>query len=282
MESVGGAWGSLFVLLASESRKAVVFGRGPSRQVLLFSWDRETDRVTPLQWLKGNVHEHRCDLSPSGEWLVSFAALSEKLPSVTAVCRLPSLAPMALWPKYELHGGGGLFDSNSSLRLDHGPDEQALAPGMRPPEELQVAPLRPAPSRADDLAIFELRLFRDGWCRLSEAGTPVYRKGGSGRSRGLELQMRLSGSGLGGGTLRAAEFCVIDPESSIESPLGWLDWADWDSTGELLFARGGRIFRFEVRPSHSGKSGLGALREVADLCPFILQEQDSPSVALCG
>ncbi len=54
----------LSVLLARDAPCAVVFRRGPSKQVLLCLWRTDTDEVIEGQWLKGRVYEHRCDLSP--------------------------------------------------------------------------------------------------------------------------------------------------------------------------------------------------------------------------
>ena len=64
----------LYAILARESHRAVVFRRGPSKQVLLVSWNTDTDAFTEGQWLKGRIYERRCDLSPDGELLLYFAA----------------------------------------------------------------------------------------------------------------------------------------------------------------------------------------------------------------
>ena len=45
----------LYVLLARESPAAVVFRRGPSKRVLLLSWDTETDELREGQWLNGRT-----------------------------------------------------------------------------------------------------------------------------------------------------------------------------------------------------------------------------------
>jgi hypothetical protein len=39
------------------------------------------------------------------------------------------------------------------------------------------------------------------------------------------------------------EYDLIDMKTEQETQLGRLDWADWDSNGDLLFAREGRLYR---------------------------------------
>ncbi|TGU14674.1 hypothetical protein EN799_66055, partial [bacterium M00.F.Ca.ET.156.01.1.1] len=78
----------LYAILARSARTGVIFRRGPSRLVQLIRWDLRTDTFEHGQWLKGRVYERRCDLSPSGELLVYFAA-TNRLPygSWTAISK---------------------------------------------------------------------------------------------------------------------------------------------------------------------------------------------------
>src|ERR1044071_9107311 len=87
----------LYSILARDAPRGVVFRRGPSKQVLLILWRTDTDEFIEGQWLKGRIYERRCDLSPSGEWLVYFAA-DYKKPyfSWTALSRPPYLTAIAL------------------------------------------------------------------------------------------------------------------------------------------------------------------------------------------
>ena len=64
----------LDVIVARNARRAVVFRRGPSREVLLSTWDLARDVLVHGQWLRGRIYTQRADLSPSGEYLVYFAA----------------------------------------------------------------------------------------------------------------------------------------------------------------------------------------------------------------
>lgn len=64
----------LHVILARKGPKAVIFRRGPSDKVAVIGWDRSCDSFQLGQWLSGRIYPYRCDLSPSGEYLICFAA----------------------------------------------------------------------------------------------------------------------------------------------------------------------------------------------------------------
>ena len=81
---------SLFVILARNAHDAVIFRRGPSKEVLLIKWDRKKDTFETGQWFKGRIFERRCDLSPSGDLLVYLAAKHKgPIHTWTAVSRPP-------------------------------------------------------------------------------------------------------------------------------------------------------------------------------------------------
>src|SRR5436309_2920689 len=110
----------LFVLIAREAPVAVVFRRGPSKQVLMLTWDLRTDRLTEGQWFKGRVYERRCDLSPSGEHLIYFAGKhTGPLGTWTAVSKPPNFTAELLWPKGDAWGGGGRMPTDRRVLLNH-------------------------------------------------------------------------------------------------------------------------------------------------------------------
>lgn len=133
----------IYVLMARDAPRAVIFRRGPTRQVLLLSWNLETDEIEEGQWLKGRIYERRCHLSPDGKLLIYFAA-KYKLPlaSWTAISKPPYLTALALWPKGDGWGGGGLFETRRRIALNHRPAEMYLADGFRMPKRHPLAPER--------------------------------------------------------------------------------------------------------------------------------------------
>jgi hypothetical protein len=110
----------LYALIARKARKAVLFRRGPSRWTRLIAWDLATDQLTPGQWIRGRVYERRSDLSPNGELLSAFVAKHVgPYGSWTTISRPPFFTALALWPKDDAWGGGGLFASDESFGLNH-------------------------------------------------------------------------------------------------------------------------------------------------------------------
>ena len=77
----------IHVILARRGPKAVVFRRGPSDKVAVIGWDRSDDSFQLGQWFRGRIYPLRCDLTPSGEHLIYFAAkYGRENPVEKAVC----------------------------------------------------------------------------------------------------------------------------------------------------------------------------------------------------
>ncbi|MBU4610923.1 hypothetical protein IMZ29_10380 [Achromobacter sp. GG226] len=249
----------LYAILARQARTAVVFRRGPSRQVQLIRWNLRDDTFEHGQWFKGRIYERRCDLSPSGKHLVYFAA-THRAPhgTWTAVSRPPYFSALVLWPKGDAWGGGGLFQDEHTLLLNHAPAPDGtwpLAPGFTPPPRLQVRSLGPSAGRGEDEPLQGLLRERDGW-QLVDAG-----KGGRGSVRaktlftfsrpqvmarpgpsGPSLQQRLHAVGPENDAFYAFSHRVVDAEGAVLADLGRSDWADWEG-GDVVFARAGRLYR---------------------------------------
>ena len=151
----------LFCLLARKARTGVIFRRGPSKCVLLIRWNLENDTFQTGQWLKGRIYERRCDLSPSGEKLVYFAA-NHKPPlySWTALSKPPWLTAIAFWPKGDCWNGGGMFESESELILNDPLQTMKLTP------ESDLGAVRVQgyiSDRGEDATVHHKLLRRGGW-----------------------------------------------------------------------------------------------------------------------
>jgi hypothetical protein len=159
LDSIDPGTTRLYGIVARAARRAVVFRRGPSRRVRLLDGDLATDTITPEQWFKGRVYERRCDLSPSGDRLVYFAAsFRQPLHSRTTISRPPWFTDLERRPKGDCWGGGGLFHGQSNLRLNHRPGEFEPVKGPAPPESLRVTPLGDESGRGEDEPILSTRL----------------------------------------------------------------------------------------------------------------------------
>jgi len=112
----------LHVIFARSGDTAVIFRRGPSKQVATFLWNRGKDTFKLGQWLKGRIYERRADLSPDGRHMIYFAMngrwRSATRGSWTAVSRTPYLKALDLYAKGDCWEGGGLFLSEGRYWLN--------------------------------------------------------------------------------------------------------------------------------------------------------------------
>lgn len=283
----------LYAILARKAPRAVVFRRGPSRVVLCLSWHTDTDRFEEGQWLRARIYERRADLSPSGERLVYFAASFKPHGpgSWTAVSRPPWLTALAMWPKGDTWGGGGLFEDERTLLLNHMPGQDAIGP--RSP--LRVRPLHAFAGRGEDDPIHSMRLARDGW-RVEQEGkehenafgaqvwftySPAIvlakPQPGARGEKPVELLQITHGVHERNGAWYVMEHVLRHPKTDEQASLGRSDWADWDHGGDLLYAKAGVLFRLPRRAAAS--LDLGAARELIDLNGHAFEARESPPQA---
>lgn len=259
----------------------IIFRRGPSNQVLLIRWDIENDTFEQGQWLKGRVYERRCDLSPDGKLLLYFASDQRRaMSSWTAVSCPPYFTALALWPKSNAYGGGGIFESKTKVFLDHQDWEGIqVADGFSVPNELSVRLLGRRGGGEDfDLGSpWSLRLQRDGWKLMQhptktkdEAGSKmmleldppfVWQKAHPAQSDRFVIQTSILG--IGG---QNRPWCVTEHqligEDGYLGQIGESDWADWAPNGDLLFAQSGCLFRLRCE---NGKFGpIEESEQIAD------------------
>jgi hypothetical protein len=278
----------LYAILARDKPIAAVFRRGPSNQVLLLTWNTVTHEVRRGQWFKGRIYERRCDLSPSGERLIYFAATNKKpLYSWTAVSRPPYLTALALWKNGSGWGGGGLFTAEDAIELNHGPFASVVEDGFTLPSKFRVRPFGPRPGQGEDDPILCARLTRDGWKHIAAGNTTQHKFGSRlwweftehsvwAKTKGnWQLESRLTGMKERDGPWYVMEHRILDKAGNLAADLGRSDWADWSMSGEILLAREGRLYRIPV----NGKAGLADPIEVADLSAMRFEGIEAPAYA---
>jgi hypothetical protein len=286
---------SLFVILARNARDAVIFRRGPSKQVLLIKWDRKKDTFKNGQWFKGRIFERRCDLSPSGRFLVYLAAKHKgPIQTWTAVSKPPYLTALALWPNMGTWGGGGLFEGESSLLLHNDAGLIRLADGFSLPASMMVRPLGCSVGSEEYDSIYHVRLLRDGWILKQKgeqqehrttkalswrfAPARIYEKAIS-RKKGTHLlQMQLHGVADNKPNWYALDHEVFSGEGESLLKLPRIGWADWDDNGDLLFADGGKLFRLPW--SNRDEYRRDAAEELADFSDLTFTPNEPPKRAL--
>ena len=161
----------LHAVFAKDKPYAVVFRRGPSKQVCTLLWDRKKDIFKLGQWLKGRIYEKRADLSPDGKFLIYFAMNgmwdSDIGGSWTAISKAPWLKAIELYGKGDCWEGGGLFLSNNSFWLN----DRCFTPGKTQTQSREVTRddsyVPEGEYGAEDTGVYYRRLIRDGWKLIS-------------------------------------------------------------------------------------------------------------------
>lgn len=254
----------------------MIFRRGPSHWVEIVKWNTEDDTFEAGQWFRGRIYDRRCDLSPDGSLLIYFAqkingrtlADREYTYAWTAISRPPYLTALALWPKGDCWHGGGLFDSNTSIFLNHRSNVSRPHPKHLPHALFDVR-LKNNVCGEDD-PIFSERLERDGWqlkqeWQMEDRGYPnfylthqpeVREKRCPMDSQFLQITRSISG-------LNYSEyFAIRRGKDSAWMAIERTSWADWDSHGRLVYARDGKLYAGTLDISSDLKS-----QELLDLNP---------------
>lgn len=282
----------IFGLVASAARTAVIFRRGPSKQVQMLRWDLATDQVTQGQWLSGRVYDERCGISPDGRLVVYFAGkFKTRIGTFTAVSRPPYFTALALWPDGSTYGGGGFFEGNRRLILNYGYVIAELNQGSTIPPDFEVGAISEYRQRRGA----DTPESRQGWTLthrgsdgVYESDQPmhftyadpwIYEKQNPAHPRwALErtvlgaFEVNLQGS--------VHSYRLVERTGDVERssvPLGRFDWADWDHDGSLVFASDGCLFR---RPTIGTRAGdRPAAARIADLRAHVFTNMLPPDRA---
>src|SRR5690349_16650363 len=75
----------------------------------------------------------------------------------------------------------------------------------------------------------------------------------------------------------ATEYMVVDKAGAILTDLGRIDWADWQSSGDLLYTRNGKIFRDRMQ---SPRDIVTTARQLVDLSTLRFEPREPVSDAL--
>jgi len=252
----------LFVILASEAPKAVIFRRGPSIWTEIILWDTKADTFTEGQWFKGKLYTRCCDLSPDGSKLLYFAAKHYKpypggstptrFPSNewTAISRVPYLTPLATIQTIGTWDGGGYFADNNTVYVNEAryiPDKNNPPPlkieRFNVPPEIVFKPVEPDGHYSEE-QLYEVLLERRGWRPERSADRPEDEDAGLWRtwckdhpSQPYRLWMTLHNE-----KRAILHLGLKDSPESTKIPIPSDTWADWDQQGRLVFTHEGRLY----------------------------------------
>lgn len=268
-----------YAILARDTPLAVILRRGPSDWVQLIRWQTSSDDIEYGQWFKGRIYERRCDLSPDGTLFLYFARKKNSRTMAdqsytyawTAVSRPPYFTALALWPKGNSWNGGGLFEDDKTIRLNHNPERISAHPSHQP-KGLTVIP--GFEEKGEDFSVYPKLLRRHGWEPAQDGGPwrkiayghykpeqpIIWRKAAP--SHGLSLHMSITGSQKAQfGDDLLLDYVVIDQRSNSSYPIENATWAEWDQRGRLVYISRGLLLAQQFSPE------LKLARVIADLNP---------------
>jgi hypothetical protein len=285
----------MFGIQARDGRSVAIFRRGPSRHFLLLRWWLESDSFEEGQWVKSKVYVRRCDLSYDGDLLIYFAARhTGSLYSWTAVSRSPYFTALALWPKGDSWGGGGLFGAGKTIHLNHKPEDMHLARESSVPTQFNITPLGSYPGQGEDGYIEWSRMSRDGWSVVQEGNTNfdfgrkpfividppyVYEKRNP-QNASVSLRLVFFGVGEGNEKHVLENYEIVGVEGRVLRKFEKFDWADWAANGDLLLANAGCVFRLPSKSAN--KTVLDPFEDckmLIDLCDRKFEARESPGWA---
>jgi hypothetical protein len=265
-------------IVARAAPVVAVFRRGPSKQVALLEWNLATNGMALGQWMKGQIHMRRADLSPDGRHLIYFASNQRRGHPLggtwTAVSRMPHLRALHLYGWGHSWNGGGLFIDNATYWLNQG--GPALQGAVGKIEcGLQASALAPQgvrPVMGEDPVTYVPRLLRDGWVLMTQGpdGRESFAMTFHKRIRAgwtLEKTFRM---GVKAGPLGEAYHelhSLIGPRGATDFAAEWADvWKH-----DVLWATGGCLWRQAVHAKVLGDAVI-----VADLNHMRFQAIEAP------
>ncbi len=219
--------------------------------------------------------EKRCDLSPDGTKLVYFAARfnahtlrdQEYTYAWSGVSKIPWLTALALWPKGDCWHGGGLFETNKRLWLNHQPSQATPHPEHLPHGLTVVANPEAC---GEDAPVYLRRLKRDGWVLRQEQrvrytrGSFVTEVPGIHEKKHHDAEVSLVMTTTLAGFKPRQEFTLRDElaDQTVSAEgvlLEGATQADFDQSGRLIFVRAGKLFAASARGFLTGE-----VQELAD------------------
>jgi hypothetical protein len=238
----------IHLLPAAKAPIVVVIRRKPSKLFHVIRVNTVTGAYEQGAWFNGKLYPMRCDVSFDGEWLV-YLAMGAGGDTWSAVSRLPRLTAVTEHESGTTYFGGGYWRARDVL----------CANGWVP--EPSKLPFRAEPLLAryggEDLSVVYPRLERDGWRRrggdwghaavmkkakkytATHAGDDGWIRQPS--SKHPALIMWYAGYLAHGYTFR---FRVPAQPDLLDDDV---DWANYDSRGQLVVARKGVVTIYGLR-----------------------------------
>lgn len=262
----------LHILRAHGSPKAVIIRRKPSKRVHIILWDTESDIIEHGSWFNGRIYSERCDLSWDGRWMV-YLAMGSGGQTWNGICQPPWLRTAADVPNLGSWAGGGFFSENRTLRSNDVWHYDRSLSEFSKSGEFPFS-IQRMDSGGEVFPILSHRLARDGWKREGDFGEDqqvslkhrsysVLCVGDPGwswqpTSKHPILRMYYRGYLVRGYTFEFA----LEGSTLLDAEV---DWATYDSKGDLLVARRGAVERYSLSGMKSGSPDFSL--DLENLCP---------------
>jgi hypothetical protein len=168
-----------------------------------------------------------------------------------------------------------------------------LATNFTVPRRLRIEPFGKRPGWGEDDPIWWNRLARDGWSLVSyptgttnQLGAKVWvefnpaitwRKHHPKSPKRYSLEMSITGIKERDGPWYMTEHSVVKDAGYLDK-IGRSDWADWDRSGDLLFAMDGCIYRTPYQDGTLAR--LEDAKKIADFSKLKFEARIAPEKAL--
>lgn len=246
--------GRIHLLSAKAAPIVCIIRRKPSKSFHIIKWNTANDQFVHGAWFRGKVYVLRCDISFDGEWLV-YLAMGTAGSAWNGIGRLPGLTTIYSFPSDGTSFGGGYWAQRDLLVLNNW---QPRGKPLRVPfrTRTQQAP------QPEDAGVLYARMERDGWKRAGPFGQERPIEGGRKAMVVCEndpgwfwkptpahptLRAFYRGNLTHGLTFEFA----LDECPGLLGPD--VEWATWDSLGQLITTRAGGVARYNLAALVAGK-----------------------------
>ncbi|RYX81721.1 hypothetical protein EON83_22825 [bacterium] len=247
----------IHLLAARKAPFVVIIRRSPSKVFHIIRWDTRTDKFEHGSWFNGKIYSKRCDVSFDGQWMV-YLAMGSDGNTWNGCCALPFLKTYLEGNNFGSWNGGGMWRDEKTLLLNCWEKVKGHVP-------FQTEPL--GYGRDEDLGITYLKMERDGWTRMGDnwgnerpIKSPTHKIANDDDDgwewkparKGPTLECFYRGYLEHGYTFefRVREFPdVLTPD---------VEWATFDSLNNLVWSRGGWVYRASLADLRRGKVGFEA------------------------
>jgi len=219
----------IHLLTAKDAPYVVIIRRKPSKTFHIIRWNIEHDEFEHGSWFTGHIYVHRSDISFDGNWMV-YLARGARGTTWNGVCLLPYLKTYVEAVAPDTWGGGGYWRDRDTIITDSWGTTKG------------EVPFRLEPGRGE---IHVQRMKRDGWIHNE------YNKSWSWQFHPRRATLEaIYYKHTADFKFRLREFPdLLDQQ---------VECATIGANGDLLFTRGGWVYRYTRSDLRKGKPGFAA------------------------